>query len=616
MKNKNIVEDYLKTKALEYRASGHNQFVLKVCPACDDDKFTHCYINQATGMWDCKKCHSKGNFNQLRKMFGDMAIDLEDLPQDAQKSYNKKTIDPGTVINYSAKLLSTNKEHLDYLVKDRQLDVDTLKHFRIGSTGNKISIPIYHEGIVVNIRYRRDPSETSGAKYTQEAGCGSELFNTDIFKAHPKEVIITEGELDAIKLHQQGFKNVVSTTLGATYFPDAWVQYFTGVDKIYVCYDNDFEGKKGALKVAQKLGVERCFMVNIPTDANEQKVDVTDYFNKGATEKDFKELLKQAKQAQESIILHIKDLLPELREKLLAGDIFGLPTGYKQLDEVVGGFRKGRLIILSGLTSTGKSSFASCLGLNYAAMGHPIFCFSLEMPPIDLAKKFLMLKSRLTHDSLKDIQDPSPELALIDKTFLEFAGNDKDDKGLPIYFHNGSGMIKLDALRESIKLAKEKCGAELIIIDHLHYFVHNFTNTTQETAMIVRTIKQIAVELDIPILLLAHLNRGGRTSQRKGLYTPALSDLRDTGAIEQDADQVLFVCRDSENEDKEERKKAFVKVAKNRDGKAGVNISMSFDEETTYFEELIGVDIAQEAKEKDVAENAILEESRLEDVPF
>jgi len=131
----------------------------------------------------------------------------------------------------------------------------------------------------------------------------------------------------------------------------------------------------------------------------------------------------------------------------------------------------------------------------------------------------------------------------------------------------------------------------------LHYFAHGSYNLTAETSQAVRQIKQLAIELDLPIVLITHLNRSGRQKQKKGLYVPSLSDLRDTGALEQDADQVLFVCRDSESEDPDERKKAFIKCAKNRDGYAGWSVSCEFDEDiTTFIEEAVGVDYAGEAK--------------------
>ena len=97
------------------------------------------------------------------------------------------------------------------------------------------------------------------------------------------------------------------------------------------------------------------------------------------------------------------------------------------------------------------------------------------------------------------------------------------------------------------------------------------------------------MDLDICIILLAHLNRSGRQLQKKGMYIPVLSDLKDAGAIEQDADQVVFVCRDSEAEDEDERKKTVVKVAKNRDGKVGV-CHFSFELDICYFSEVVGGD--------------------------
>lgn len=86
------------------------------------------------------------------------------------------------------------------------------------------------------------------------------------------------------------------------------------------------------------------------------------------------------------------------------------------------------------------------------------------------------------------------------------------------------------------------------------------------------------MELQIPIVLLAHLNRGGRTMQRKGMYIPSLADLKESSAIEQDADQVLFVCRDSEAFVTEEKRKTILKLAKNRDGATG-HVSLRFEME-------------------------------------
>lgn len=609
----NIIEEYLKEKKIQHKPSGYEQFAIKECPACGDTKYTHCYINQLTGLWDCKKCGNRGNFNQFRELYGDAGIDLTELSGAGAKAVatprTYRTLDNVLADDMVAKLFGLFPDHLKYLTEGRKLTEETIKHFRVGSNGDKISIPVYKDGKLVNVRYRRNPAEKDGAKYTQERNCKAELFNGDIIENEkPEEVFIVEGEFDAMMLWQQGIKNVVSTTLGAGYFPKDWVERLKDVKKFYICYDTDAEGEKGLAKVSGLLGEEKCVAIKLP-DIGGKKTDVTDYFNSGKTKADFDKLVTGATPTQEEEIIHISELTPDLRERILTGETYGIPTGYEQLDSFMGGLRKGRMIIVSGLTSTGKSSFATCVSLQVAEMKTPILYYSLEMPPIDLAKRFLMIHSKLTGEELKNIEDPSPELQEVDKTILALAGDGKQDNGMPIYFYNGSGMIKFQNLEDSIKTGIEKYGVGLVVIDHLHYFAHNYSNLTNETSMIVRKIKQLAVANDVPIMLLAHLNRGGRSSQRKGLYTPSLSDLRDTGAIEQDADQVLFVCRDSENEKKEEREKAWIKIAKNRDGATGRSISAVFSEDITYFEEQDGVSYEEEAKAKAEEKEATLDEN-------
>lgn len=599
------IEKYFQSKKLEYKASINNQFILKKCFSCIDEK-NHFYMNQDSGVWICFKCLAKGNFNDFREAFGDNPIKIiykASTNQEIEKLYHE--LDQNLANLYAGKLFGLYPDDLKYLQDTRKLEKATLEYFKIGATGQKIAIPVFKNKKLVNIRYRRSPKDTTSAKYTQEAYCRSELFNGDVIEdLKPKELYITEGEIDAMTLWQQGYKNVVSTTLGAGFFPEDWVNRMKSVEKYFIIYDLDEEGQRGAMRVATKLGVEKCVIINLPAKQGRKKTDISEYFvEDGYTKKDFEKLLKDAKTVIQKDILHISDLNLPLRELILKGEVFGALTGYDQLDLLMGGLRKGRLIILSGLTSTGKSSLANCIGLSFAKRNLPAFFFSLEMPPIDLAKKILILESELTLGMLKNIKDPSAELQSVDHTLMVF-------KSLPIYIYSGSGEINVKVLRASIKICIEKYDCKVVIIDHLHYFAHSFSNTTQETAGIVRQIKQIAISLNIPIILLAHLNRGGRATQRKGLYMPSLADLRDSGSIEQDSDQVLFICRDSENEIKEERQRTILKIAKNRDGMAGRTVSMNFDEELGYFEETT-IDYAKAEEKKQEEEKEEIKDELL-----
>lgn len=604
----NILEDYFKEKGLRYKTTTTGQYTMEICPACGDNKFHHCYVNRENGLWDCKKCSAKGNFNHFREYHGDSWMDLSEfvVPVGEKEEAPEKVeyVKPNPALAIDCQLrLDENNDLKEYLHKERGLNDETIQHFQIGVSAahSKVTIPIYENGELVNIKSRRNPKDTEGPRYINEAGCKAALFNGDSIE-EGEEVYLVEGEFDAMVLWQNGYKRVVSTTLGAGSFPDDWVQKLRKASVVYICYDTDEPGKEGAQAAAQAIGTDRCRIVSLPApaDTTKKKNDITDFFNEGHTALEFADIAKSAKKFKNSKpIVHISEMNEELRNALLTKDIFGEFSGYSALDHIMGGFRKGRVIILSGLTSVGKSSLAACIGLNFALNKKPVFYFSLEMPPIDLAKKFLILRSKLRNDDLLQIADPSPALTKVDATLVEFLGDENvPGSGMPIYMYNGSGMIKPDTLDKMVALAMKKIPPKLIVIDHLHYFSHNFNNMASETAMVVRRIKQLAVEHEVPILLLAHLNRGGRSQQRKGLYTPSLSDLRDSGAIEQDADQVLFVCRDSENENATERQKAFVKVAKNRDGMAGRSVSMFFDEGINFFEEVEGVDYEQEKIEE------------------
>lgn len=603
-KKKMEIKTYLENKKLEFKETGNNQYVLQECPYCRDTKGTHFYMNKEEGCFMCFLCGEKGSFNAFRKKFGDESIAI---PEGKKKIYRE--LDNSSVLVYSAKLFGLYKEHLNYLMNERKLTKETIEHFQLGSTGEKIVIPIFKNEKLVNIRYRRDPKDTESAKYVAEAHCKLELFNGDMLeKEAPKEIYLLEGELDTIMLWQQGYKNAIGATLGAGSFPDEWKERLRNIEKIYICFDNDNAGQEGALKVAQKLGIDRCVNILLPKVSGRAKTDITEFFaidNK--TKKDFEEIIRKNKN-----ILHIGELADALREVILKGEVFGELTGYSQVDALVGGLRKGRLIILSGITSVGKSSFSNCIGLNFAVRGEAVLFFSLEMPPIDFAKKILMLKGLISNEMLKKIKDPSMELDLVDGILEEFKGTIKM-KGLPIYVCAKTGEIDAKILYSVIQEGIKKFEIRLVVIDHLHYFAKSSNNITQETALVVRRIKQIALELDIPILLLAHLNRGGRTNQRKGMYIPNLSDLRDSGALEQDADQVLFVCRDSENEDKDERQKVILKIAKNRDGYAGRTVNMTFEEEIGYFEEQVGVSYA---KEEEIKNKESRKEIEIEDIEF
>jgi len=610
---------YLQEKKIQFKEA-NDQFILERCEACGDSSFHHFYMHQEVGTWDCKKCGSSGGFNDFRKLFGDTEIDVSAFTVDKVdfvKPKEYRALHYGIAVENMERLWSVDTKFKDYLLNERKLTEAVLKQFKIGGNGSAISIPIYENDVLVNMRYRRDPSQDknpdAGPKYSQEKGCKASLFNGDVLREPLSTVTLTEGEFDAMQLIQRGFKNVVSVTLGAGYFPKDWIGKFEGVKVINIIYDSDEAGRAGAKKAAEMLGVDRCKIVVLPLKEGRGKTDITNYFvDDGYSKTDFVELIKVAKSASsvsEDSVKHVSEFTDKLRKILLEGTHLGEKTGYDKLDDLVGGFRKGRLIVISGRPNSGKTSFALSIASNMALRKLPVFYFSLEMPPIDIVKKLLMIRAFVTSEDLKVVADPSEVLEKIDKTFLEF----KSQENMPTYLYNGSGMVKYSILAECARLFKENYAGGCIFVDHLHYFAHNYNNVTQETSQVVRQIKQLAIQLDIPIVLLAHLHRDNSGNRKKGLYIPTMGDLKDTSTIEQDADQVIFVARDSENEDKIEREKVIIKLAKNRDGYAGRSVSMVFNEDITAFVEVVGVDYEGEHKVLETKKKGVVE---VEDLPF
>lgn len=592
-----LIEGYLKEKNLVYKET-NGQFNIFPTPCCGDEKPHHFYLNKYTGLWDCKKCAATGNFDNFRSFWGDDSIVLP-APSDSiiNKPKEYKVLDYNQVRGYASALWSgvgDAPKYVEYLMKKRGLEESTLKKFRIGITLGNVSIPIFDkDDNLTNIRYRVNPfSDHEGYRYWSEKGCRSILFNEKVLSESPKEVYITEGEFDALQLWQRGLKFVLSTTLGAGYFSEEWVDAFRDVKRIYLCYDSDRAGRDGMLKAAKKLGMDRCRIIELPKVEGRKKTDLTEYFvDDGHTFDDFKDLVKKSRMPnmlEDEVIKHITALDAELTKKILEGEYNGLSTGYSQLDGIMGGWRKGRLIVLSGYTSVGKTSFSQNLSLNMISKDITTMFISMEMPPVDIYKKFIQLKARLSNKDLAQINDDlHPVMTTVVKTMGEF-------KGMPMYVYSGTGEMNLQVLLDVARTAKEVYNLQLLVIDHLGYFAVSAGNRTGETASIVRKLKAMAIELDIPILLLAHVSREGKKHTRKGLYVPVLSDLKESSAIEQDADQVMFVCRESDAEDEDDKKKAVIVLSKNRDGATGY-VSYDFEPEYQTFSEVVGVNYMKEA---------------------
>ena len=266
--------------------------------------------------------------------------------------------------------------------------------------------------------------------------------------------------------------------------------------------------------------------------------------------------------------------------------VTGVPTGFAQLDKLTAGFQPSDLIIIAARPAMGKTSFALSLALNAAAAGTSVAIFSLEMSREQLVKRMLAIRA---HVSMTKLRQPS-ELTDEDWQNLHQAAGLIDQGANPykIYIDDTAYLSTID-LRARVRRLKSKYDIGLLIVDYLQLMHSPRGKDSRELEIsdISRTLKAIAKDLNIPVIALSQLNRKveerGRDDKR-----PQLSDLRESGAIEQDADIIMFIYRDDVYKFKKASERppsgeAEIIIGKQRNGPTGIAF-LTFLTEYTSFE--------------------------------
>lgn len=263
----------------------------------------------------------------------------------------------------------------------------------------------------------------------------------------------------------------------------------------------------------------------------------------------------------------------------------GVPTGYHKLDNITSGWQASDLVIIAGRPAMGKTSFALSMAKNIAAdYKVPMAFFSLEMSNVQLVNRLISNCCEIQGSKILNGQLKPDEWERLDKRLNNLIGS-------PLYVDDTPGLSVFELQTKARRLVRDH-GVKIIMIDYLQLMNANgmrFSSRQEEVSTISRSLKQIAKELDIPILALSQLNRG--VESREGLEgkRPQLSDLRESGAIEQDADMVLFVHRPEyyhiyqDENGRDLHGMAQIIIAKHRKGATG-DVLLNFRGEFTRFE--------------------------------
>ncbi|MFO0694909.1 MAG: replicative DNA helicase [Polyangiales bacterium] len=296
-----------------------------------------------------------------------------------------------------------------------------------------------------------------------------------------------------------------------------------------------------------------------------------------------------AKERAKNPYEHVRDVVMRAFEQIQktaerGGTITGLPTGFLKVDEMTAGMHPGDLIIIAGRPGMGKTSFAMNVAVN-ACMTKtdgkysPVAVFSLEMPKEQLVQRMLSSEGRVDSSRLRKgqlVRDDWPKLAQAAGALAE----------MPIFIDD-TPAISLIELRSKARRIRAEHGLSLIVIDYLQLMRSGSRNDSreQEISEISRNLKALAKELSLPIIALSQLNRSVETRAGKD-KRPQLSDLRESGAIEQDADTIWFVYRDEVyNRETPEKGVAEIIIGKQRAGPTGT-ARVKFFHEFTRFDNL------------------------------
>ena len=284
-------------------------------------------------------------------------------------------------------------------------------------------------------------------------------------------------------------------------------------------------------------------------------------------------------QTLENLIEKSIDRLNELSQS--GSSLIGFSSGFKDLNKQTQGLQKGDLIVVAGRPSMGKTSFAMNIAENFLLnedVKGGVLVFSLEMPGESLTTRLLASHAKINQQNVRSASLSNEEL----KRFMDSSSKLRE---LPLYIDDSSLLSPMELRARARRVSRqEEHGLSLIVVDYLQLMQlpGSTENRVNQISEISRSLKALAKELNVPVIALSQLNRAVEQRPNK---RPMMADLRDSGAIEQDADLILFIYRDEVyNEDSEEGNKAEIIIGKQRNGPIGT-VNLSFLKEFTRFED-------------------------------
>jgi hypothetical protein len=543
------------------------------------------------GLFHCKLCDERGAWNKLRKHFGDPIItDKEEYAYDTVKPRVLKQAAMFCLENMFA-----HEEVYDYLRSTRGLTLETIEAHQIGYADgalrefllddgfsvadlakaglvkgngsdalyNHITIPYFVSGNVVSIRGRLYSGD--GPKYLTLQGHKAFLYNSDTVWEHPPELVVCEGEFDALMVEQMGYAAV--GVPGVSTWQENWNNYVDAemVHRLYICFDNDDKGIEGADKLAGKLD-GRAKIITLPEmrddDDGTPNNDVSAWVTKfGGTQEEFAQMMRHS---SGGMLISVREAYEEWLQIEGNPNLVGLKFGITKLDEAIKpGLLPGQVVMTLAKTGAGKT--ISMLNFFHRMKREnkdaSFLFFSLEQ-----TRNEWFERARRIHKFYEPSARNEDTIAFWEQNFMMVDKN----------------RVTEEELMACVEQYKYEMGKlpDLISIDYLGYFAGGFKGKDkyEKTSAAIMAVKSIAKEIRRPIYTPHQVSRLNKAGEE-----PDINSARDSGVTEETADFVFALWAPDQRPGTEQSERTgdvSMKILKSRHGGVGTKIDMLFTPKT------------------------------------